>query len=184
MTRALVLVISLMFVGSCTDESSKKPILASPDAARTAWSAAPLTWRSELCRLAPGEDASHGAETTLTFRGECAFPQSAPVQCQAAADDFLVAAKRPLEGGRLFDFYVNVEQYHGPGNYDVVQTYVFVRDGQVEYRWANRQGSATVKAGPPMSVVFSNVRLEAVKGSPTSGSIVVDGEAPCVAAHW
>ena len=173
-------------LAACTKDLSSQPIIApASSSAPSTTSAAPAPagppWRTERCR--PEGDAAAG---TLRFSGECNFAQATPALCRREEDDFYILVKRPLAGGPSFNFYVNVERHHGPGEYaGNAQIHVTVRDGAALYRWSNFTGTITLagdtkKSGDDTRASFHGVRLDPEPGTPARGTIIVDGTIPCV----
>lgn len=101
-------------------------------------------WRPDACP--PPADAASGP-SDLSVTGPCAFEHRSAAICESLADDFLVAVSRKAANGATLVVYINVEQYHGPGDYDESQMFVAVQDGKSMYRWSNERGKITVGAG-------------------------------------
>lgn len=187
MKRACIVVAVALACGACTKDLTNQPIVApapSPSAAPHAAAAAGPAWSSELCR--PKGDSSDGP---LRFSGECSFAVGEPALCRPEEDDFYILVKRTLAGGRAFNFYVNVERHHGPGEYlGKAQIHVTVRDGTALYRWSNFTGSITLagdteKSADETHASFRGMRLDPEPGTLARGSIVVDGTIPCIQSN-
>ena len=180
----VVVALAALALAACTRGSDEPTDLgAAPSGTTTAPSgatAAGPTWRSELCHTA-GD-----AGGTLRFSGECSFAVAGPALCRPDEDDFYILVKRTLDGGRAFNFYVNVERHHGPGEYaGNAQIHVTVRDGAALYRWSNFTGTLTLagdtkKSGDDTRASFHGVRLDPEPGTPARGSIIVDGTIQCM----
>jgi hypothetical protein len=185
----VVVAVAAGTLAACTKDLTSQPIIGSapsgatsaPSGATVASSAAGPAWRGELCRTAG--DAERG---TLRFSGECGFAVAGPALCRPDEDDFYILVKRALDSGRAFNFYVNVERHHGPGEYaGSAQIHVTVRDGAALYRWSNFTGTLTLagdtkKSGDDTRASFHGVRLDPEPGTLARGSIVVDGSIPCM----
>lgn len=174
-TRVKKLALAIVLLAGCSQDLSKAPIIAArPSAPPPKLPAPSTTWAPEFCRA--GEDAGRG----LTFTGACAL-QAASALCRAEEDDYFILVKRALAGGRVFNFYVNVERWHGAGDYrGLAQMQVSVRDGTRLYRWASFQGSLTIAGeGDALSVRIDGARLTAETGTPAAGEILVDGTVAC-----
>ncbi len=171
---------------SCTKRLSDRAIIPARDNNSTVSDVnTKVTWRAELCQPDSTKAPLAGPKSGLTFGGECVLAATELAQCQPQEDDFYILAKRVLQGGRVFVFYVNVERYHGPGEYPALaQAHVMVRDGQTLYRWANFQSTLTLEPGTDNKTIvrLRGARLTAEPGTPTSGFITVDGEFECVPA--
>ena len=181
MTRLLVTACAAL-AASCTRELTNEPVIptqVTSGAARTAGGPSSW-WRSEICRINPGDEGPTDSAKTLTFAGECNFPHRTPAQCYSRGDDYYVAAQRTLAGGQTLTFFANIESYSGPGEYKIAEIHLTVRDGERIYRWSNTHGAATVAGGEKPIVEFPDVTLEAVAGTPAAGSIALKGAIGCV----
>jgi hypothetical protein len=186
--RGARIALSVVALAACTKDLSSQPIVAqsqspSPPPRAAATPPGP-PWRAELCR--PAGDATTG---TLAFSGECSFAVAEPALCRPEEDDFYILVKRTLAGGRAFNFYVNVERHHGPGEYlGHAQIHVTVRDGQALYRWSNFTGSITLAGDTATSAnethaTLRGMRLDPEPGTLARGSIIVDGTLACVQSN-
>lgn len=92
----------------------------------------------------PEEDAA--GPGTFAISGPCAFQVRQPVHCEATGDDMIIAVARKARNAATAVFYLNVESYHGPGDYDGAQAFVAVESGQNIYRWSNDEVHVTVGA--------------------------------------
>lgn len=189
MRRAHVVAVVAALAGgvACTKDLSNQPIVApapSPSTAPHAAAPAGPAWRSDRCR-----SASDSADGPLKFSGECSFAVAEPALCRPEEDDFYILVKRTLAGGQAFNFYVNVERHHGPGEYlGKAQIHVTVRDGVALYRWSNFTGSITLagdtgKSADETHASFAGMRLDPEPGTLARGSIVVDGTIPCIQSN-
>ncbi len=97
----------------------------------------------------PAEDSS--GPGAFGAKGACQFQRREPVNCEALADDFIVAVTQKAKNGALLVIYLNVEHYHGPGVYDAAQLFLAVEGGDSIYRWSNDNMRATV--GPAEAFV-------------------------------
>ena len=188
MSRARLLVVAALTLAACTKDLTSQPIIgAAPSGAATR--------RRRARRVAPSAAGPPGAASSaappatprparLRFSGECSFAVAGPALCRPDEDDFYILVKRTLDGGRAFNFYVNVERHHGPGEYGGnAQIHVTVRDGAALYRWSNFTGTITLagdtkKSGDDTRASFHGVRLDPEPGTPARGTIVVDGTDP------
>lgn len=106
--------------------------------------------RDLLADYCPPEQDAAGPGT-LAVTGPCAFRVRQPVHCEVMGDDMIVAVARKARNAATAVFYLNVENYHGPGEYDGAQVFVAVESGQYIYRWSNDEVHATV--GPKEAFV-------------------------------
>jgi hypothetical protein len=186
--RRVRLAFFVVGLAACTKDLSNQPIVSpSPSTApRATVASAPSgpPWRAELCR--PAGDTAAG---TLKFTGECTFAVAEPALCRPEEDDFYILVKRTLAGGQSFNFYVNVERHHGPGDYaGHAQLHVTVRDGQALYRWSNFTGSITLGGDTATSAdethaTLRGMRLDPEPGTLARGSILVDGTIACIQSN-
>jgi hypothetical protein len=119
--------------------------------------AAAPNWRQPGCP--PPPEASSGP-STFTAAGPCAFQHRAAVACEALDDDFLVTLSRRAAGGVTLMVYINVEKYHGPGDYRDAQIYLGLQDKFNIYRWSSDTLNITVGSGE-QSVTLPGTSLEA-----------------------
>jgi hypothetical protein len=113
-------------------------------------------WRQPGCP--PPPEASPGP-SDFTAAGPCAFKHRGVVACEALGDDFLVTLTRKA-GGATLTVYINVEHYHGPGDYRDAQIYLGLQDKFNIYRWSSDKLNITVGSGQ-QSVTFPATSLEA-----------------------
>lgn len=93
----------------------------------------------------PAEDSP--GPGNLIVNGPCGFEHRGAVICEASRDDFTVAFTRKAKGGAALVTFLNVEHYHGPGNYDGAQMFVAVQSDATIYRWSSDNVNATVAPG-------------------------------------
>jgi hypothetical protein len=171
----------------CTRDLSERPILPPASASseengaaadRVAVDRAP-PWLPERCHLPPETGALDGRG--LLVSGACDLALAAPAICHAQEDDFYVVVERALSGGRIFHLYVNVERYHGTGDYrGLAQIHASVREGQALYRWTSFQGTVSLAGDEAARTVhISAATLPAEPGTPASGTILADGTLAC-----
>jgi hypothetical protein len=167
-----------LVLGGCTKELTDAPILPPRAPATDAGTAKASTWRGDWCHV---DEPAPSSERALSFAGECRLLQTSPALCRPEEDDFYVLVKRPLPGGRSLNFYVNVERFHGDGDYrSLAQLHVVVRDRGTLYRWANVQGDVVLSSsGEKRFITLRGVSLSAELGTPASGVIVLDGTLEC-----
>jgi hypothetical protein len=106
--------------------------------------AAATDWRQPGCP--PPPEASPGP-SDFTAAGPCAFKHRGAVACEALDDDFLVTLSRKAAGGATLMVYINVEQYHGPGDYRDAQIFLGLQDKFNIYRWSSDKLNITVGSG-------------------------------------
>ncbi len=106
----------------------------------------------------PAEEAS--GPGNFTVNGPCEFRRQAPVACESLQDDFVVAATQKAKSGASLVIYLNVEHYHGPGDYDEAQMFVALQSGTTIRRWSNDNVHAIVGPGETF-VVLPESRLDA-----------------------
>ena len=114
-------------------------------------------WRLPGCP--PPPEASSGP-SAFTAAGPCAFTHRGAVACEALEDDFLVTLSRKAAGGVTLMVYINVEQYHGPGDYSNAQIFLGLQDKFNIYRWSSDTMNITVGSGQE-SVTLPATTLEA-----------------------
>jgi hypothetical protein len=114
-------------------------------------------WRQPGCP--PPPEASSGP-SNFTAAGPCAFKHRGAVACEALEDDFLVTLSRKGAGGATLTVYINVEQYHGPGDYRDAQIFLGLQDKFNIYRWSSDTLNITVGSGE-QSVTLPATSLEA-----------------------
>jgi hypothetical protein len=119
--------------------------------------AAATDWRQPGCP--PPPEASSGP-STFTAAGPCAFRHRGAVACEALYDDFLVTLSRKAAGGVTLMVYINVEKYHGPGDYRDAQIFLGLQDKFNIYRWSSDTLNITVGSGE-QSVTLPATSLEA-----------------------
>ena len=83
----------------------------------------------------PPPEASPGP-SDFTAAGPCTFKHRGAVVCEALDDDFLVTLSRKAAGGATLMVYINVENYHGPGDYRDAQIFLGLQDKFNIYRWS------------------------------------------------
>jgi hypothetical protein len=93
--------------------------------------------------------------------GACAFRHQGAVNCTSLEDDFILETSRPSARQSTLIIYLNVETYHGPGNYDEAQMLVSVQDATGLFRWRSDTVLATVGADEKF-VDLQSTRLEAL----------------------
>ena len=114
-------------------------------------------WRHLGCP--PPAEASAGP-SDFTAAGPCTFKHRGAVACEALDDDFLVTLSRKAAGGATLMVYINVEQYHGPGDYRDAQIFLGLQDRFNIYRWSSDKLNITVGSGQ-QSVTLPATSLEA-----------------------
>ncbi len=119
--------------------------------------AAATDWRQPGCP--PPPEASPGP-SAFTAAGPCTFKHRGAVACEALGDDFLVTLSRKAAGGATLMVYINVEHYHGPGDYSGAQIFLGLQDKFNIYRWSSDKLSITVGSGQE-SVTLPATSLEA-----------------------
>jgi len=106
--------------------------------------AAATAWQQPGCP--PPPEASSGP-SAFTADGPCTFKHRGAVACEALEDDFLVTLSRKAAGGATLTVYINVENYHGPGDYRDAQIFLGVQDKFNIYRWSSDKMNITVGSG-------------------------------------
>lgn len=102
-------------------------------------------WFAETC---PGQAGSASADFVAT--GPCPFQQAEPVSCEVQPDDVIIGLVHKGTHGDLA-FYLNVENYHGPGEYGGTQVFLALQGKHSIFRWSNDEVHAIV--GPDESFV-------------------------------
>jgi hypothetical protein len=149
----------IAFLAACSDDPARSvKIISQPLAPVTVYTPPRGPERNLIPEFCPPPEDSHGPGT-FAAKGPCAFQQRVPVNCEALADDFIVAVPRQAKNGAMLVLYVNVEHYHGPGVYDGAQLFVAVEGGTNIYRWSSDEVRATV--GPNEAfVTVARTRLD------------------------
>lgn len=119
--------------------------------------AAATDWRQPGC---PPPPEAFPGPSDFTVAGPCAFKHRGAVACEALDDDFLVTLSRKAAGGATLMVYINVEQYHGPGDYRDAQIFLGLQDKFNIYRWSSDKLNITVGSGQE-SVTLPATSLEA-----------------------
>jgi len=115
----------------------------------------------------------------LTFSGACAFTETGRVACSTQPDDFIFQFSRKTPDGPTIYAQVNVEYYKGPGSYAQNVHFLFeIPDNGTIYEWDTLNGGATIDAGGH-SGSFDNLSLPPDPGTPTQGTITVNGSFAC-----
>lgn len=105
----------------------------------------------------PGEAPGPGS---FSAEGTCGFRERELVDCESVKDDFIIAVTRPAQNGWTLVAYLNVERYHGPGEYDGAQLFVAVQNERTIYRWSSEDLHVRVEPYEEAATVSSG-RLEA-----------------------
>ena len=114
-------------------------------------------WRPAGCPIP--KDGGTGP-SNLTVTGPCAFQHQGKFVCEPLADDFYISMTRKAAQGSTLMLYINVERYHGAGEYKGAQMWVGVQGKKEIYRWSN--DSVAVTIGPDQAfVVLPTTRLDA-----------------------
>jgi len=106
----------------------------------------------------PAEDSP--GPSSLIGEGPCQFEQKAQVSCEGSKDDFYAAFTRTAKNGATLVTYINVENYHGPGEYEGAQMFVALQSGTSIVRWSSDTVHATVGADEAF-VDLPTTRLDA-----------------------
>lgn len=155
-------------------------------------------WDPALCDVVPEKEKS-ASLSDLTATGACAFVHHGTAVCSGTGDDYYALIQRRLADGSELAFHLNVEAYTGAGTYEKKsQVLVLVRRGQVLYRWSNDEGTATLgfaegggvsstphhvpdpQGATPTIVHIDPIELRAEPGTPTRGTIKLEGTIACV----
>jgi hypothetical protein len=103
----------------------------------------------------PPAEASRGP-STFKATGPCAFEHTGTFACEGLADDFYVSTTRKAANGATLTVYINVEKYHGPGDYTAAQMWIGVQDKTFIYRWSSDNLDITVGPGEAYAVLPSS----------------------------
>ena len=87
------------------------------------------------------------------MKGPCTFQHRSAVSCESALDDFILVMSRKAAGDATLMVYINVEKYHGPGDYDGAQMFVGVQDKNSINRWSSDTVNITVGPGEEFAVL-------------------------------
>jgi hypothetical protein len=114
-------------------------------------------WRPPGCPI-PKEGGKGPSSITVT--GPCAFQHQGKFVCEPLADDLYISMTRKAAQGSTLMLYINVERYHGAGEYKAAQMWIAVQGKKEIYRWSSDEVSLTI--GPNQAfVVLPTTRLEA-----------------------
>jgi hypothetical protein len=157
--RASLGIISLL-LAACGDDPARSVKIVSAQAVPTTTVYKPPRGpdRDLIPEFCPPPEESPGPGG-FRAQGPCRFQHRAPVDCQAAGDDFIVAVPRKASHGAMLVIYLNVEHYHGPDSYSDAQLFVALEGGDTIYRWSNDKVRATVGPGEAF-VTVSKTQLE------------------------
>ncbi len=171
-SSTLLLAILCLAAPACEDDparsvkiATRPPVAAEPIAALPGGAGTPAQgtpppgtpWHLDVCSSDP--EPAQGP-STLRATGPCAFEHRGAMNCESAADDFIVALTRKTASNATLVVFLNVERYHGPGSYESAEMFVAVQDGTTLYRWWGDTVTATV--GPDEAFVsLTNARLDA-----------------------
>ena len=98
--------------------------------------------------------------SSLTVTGPCAFQHRGKFSCEAIADDFYISMTRKAAQGATLMIYINVEGFHGAGEYKDAQMWVGVQGRKEIYRWSSDSVALTI--GPDQAfAVLPTTRLDA-----------------------
>jgi hypothetical protein len=117
----------------------------------------PRPWSPPGCP--PPPDVAEGP-SSLVVTGPCAFAHKSEVDCEVTPDDMLVTLSRKAAHGATLMIYLNVEKYHGSGDYDEAQMFVGVQDRSSIYRWSSDSVHVTVGPGEAF-VTFPATKVDA-----------------------
>jgi len=162
-----------LIVLACQPDAAKSVKIVAPAPAPPAAQAALPPWQPEFCALPPEPS---GGQSNMTVTGPCAFHHQASTKCRGVADDFHVVMLRRAAGDATVGLYINVEFYHGAGDYTNAQAFLTLTNGKAYYHWSSDSVRITVTPGLK-SVVFPPTRLEAEP--PNTGTEVVEGTLWC-----
>ena len=114
-------------------------------------------WRPAGCPI-PKEGGTGPSKLTVT--GPCAFQHHGKFTCEALADDFYISMTRKAAEGATLMFYINIERFHGAGEYKGAQMWIGVQGKKDIYRWSSDAVAITV--GPDQAfAVLPTTRLDA-----------------------
>jgi len=132
------------------------------------------------CSPPSAEPASAPRGSDLVFSGACSFTESGKVSCSTQPDDFLFQFSRDTPDGPKLYLQLNVEFYKGPGSYPQnVHVLVEIPDNGTLYEWDTLNAAATVDPGG-RSGSLDNVTLPPDPGTPTRGTLTINGTFACV----
>ena len=145
--------------GSRVKVAASPPAAAAPTPADKSAAGPSLSneWRPASCPI-PREGGTGPSRLTVT--GPCAFEHREKFTCEALADDFYISMTRKAAQGATLMLYINVEGYHGAGEYKDAQTWAGVQGKKDIYRWSS--DAVTITLGPDQAfAVLPTTRLDA-----------------------
>lgn len=149
--RMAIFAVALLFTFGCDQDPAKSvkiiPRPASvPGATETAFTDS--KWHPAGC---PPAKEEHTGPGTFKASGPCTFDQTNNVKCIDKLDDFFVMANRVGPNGEKISIYINVEKYHGPGDYLLAQAHINLESGGLLYRWTS--DDVSIKVGEDLAFV-------------------------------
>jgi hypothetical protein len=165
-------VIALAAAVACKPDPAKAVKIVSAPPAPPAPIAVLPPWQPGNCTLQPEKSGS----STFVAEGPCAIRQTGDVKCRSLTDDMHVLFLRKAKGEATVSVYINVETYHGPGDYNNTQIFLTYQDGSSYYHWSSDSTRITVSPGEK-SVVLPGDTLRAEP--PNEGMEIISGKLHC-----
>lgn len=170
----LCAVIALAALVACKPDPAKAVKIESAPPAPPAPEAKLPPWKPDNCTLQPEKKGS----SSFVATGPCAIRQTGEVACRSLTDDMHVLFLRKAKGEATVAVYINVETYHGPGNYTNAQMFLTYQDGSSYYHWSNDSTRITVSPGAKSVVLPVDTLLAE---PPNEGMEIVSGKLHCSA---
>ena len=218
MKRPLPIVVLCLIAGSCGQDPAQsvkvvqRPIQSASVQPGPAPTLAPVPPVSVTVKTTPSAKPGLVADACpppgdpagpddFTVTGPCGFRQREPVSCEASPDDLYIAFTRKSGPGATLVFYLNVENYHGPGEYNGAEMFLASQSSTSIYRWSNDRTHVTVgpdaafialtptrREGEPMLVdctrlIAPETNYQYQCGGRSSASAAFDGTAEVVSGR-
>jgi hypothetical protein len=175
MKRAVLMtIVAFAAIAACKPDPAKSVKIESAPAAAPAPEAVLPAWKPENCTLEPEQKG----KSTLVAAGPCAIRQTGEVACRSLTDDMHVLFLRKAQNGGTVSVYINVETFHGPGDYTNAQMFLTYQNGSSYYHWSNDSTRITVAPGTKSVVLPVDTLLAE---PPNEGMEIVSGRLHCSA---
>jgi hypothetical protein len=176
--RLVILPVVAWALASCGGNSGTSLLVVTPDPP-SSHSVAQAKAADPECR--PMEQvAATAVHSDLHLSGPCAFTEKSVGRCVKRVDDFYVYLAHDLTGEGRFILTVNVENYHGPGEYKSgAEVYLEITRNNQFYYWSVRHTTVTVTEQSPPHVDIASASLPAQAGTPARGTQRVSGVVAC-----
>ena len=172
MRASIVLALSITALG-CKPDPAKSVKIVAPAPAPPAPQAVLPAWQPDFCALPPEDSAG---SSNFVAKGKCAFHHEGNAKCRGLTDDFHVMVVRKAAAQATVSVYINVEHYHGAGQYAGAQMFLTFQNGENYYYWGGDSLHITVTPRE-RAVVLTPYKLEAQP--PNTGTELVSGTFVC-----